>query len=159
MDRLYAPWRSKYFTMSKEEGCLFCNIQKEKDDNKVGILKRGVHWYVILNSFPYINGHIMIVANRHIDTIRVVTREEGKELIELLSISEEAIDKAYQPEGLNIGVNRGASAGAGVVGHLHFHMCPRWRGDTNFITAIGGTRVISEDLSDSYKKLLPFYRD
>ncbi len=145
--------------MPAEEGCLFCNIQREEDDARVGILKRGTHWFVILNTFPYINGHIMIVANRHIDSIREIVEEEGRELIELLSRSEEAIERAYQPGGLNIGVNRGASAGAGVEGHLHFHMCPRWKGDTNFITAIGETRVISEDLDQSYQKLLPYFRD
>jgi ATP adenylyltransferase len=159
MDRIYAPWRSKYFTMPREEGCLFCNIQKETRDESVGILKRGRHWFVILNTFPYTSGHIMIVAVRHIERLADITREEGAELMDLLVLCERALDEAYRPEGLNVGINRGISAGAGVLGHLHVHLCPRWAGDTNFFTAIAETRVVSEELENSYKKLLPLLSD
>ncbi len=143
--------------MRKEEGCLFCSIQKEEDDKKVGILYRGEFWFVILNMFPYTNGHIMVVANRHIDRFSEIREGEGDELIGLLARSEEAIEKAYSPDGINTGVNRGAGAGAGVVGHLHFHLVPRWVGDTNFMTALSGTRVVSEDIQDSYLKLVPHF--
>ena len=159
MDRVYAPWRSKYFTLPKGKGCLFCEIQKEPADESVGILKRGKHWFVILNMFPYTSGHLMIVAARHIDGVGAMSGEEGEELISLLRLSERALTEAYKPEGLNIGANLGACAGAGIVGHLHFHLCPRWTGDTNFMTSISETRVISEDLDDSYKKLLPHFSD
>jgi ATP adenylyltransferase len=158
MDRVYAPWRSRYFTMPGVGGCLFCNIQKDTQDEAVGILKRGKHWYVLLNLFPYTNGHVMIVAVRHIERLGEITEEEGEELMKVLALSENAIDKAYNPQGLNVGVNRGSSAGAGVVGHLHFHLCPRWAGDTNFMTVLAETRVVSEDLEESYKKLAPFFR-
>ena len=159
MDRIYAPWRSKYFTMPKEGGCLFCDIQREPDDAAVGILKRGKHWFVILNMFPYTNGHIMIVTNRHIERFGDVMPEEGEELVRFLVMCEKAVDEAYRPEGLNIGVNRGTSAGAGIVGHLHFHLCPRWKGDTNFMTALAETRVVSEELEESYTKLAPFFEE
>jgi ATP adenylyltransferase len=159
MDRIYAPWRSKYFTMERTGGCLFCEIQDESGEGEALILKRGRHWFVILNLFPYTNGHIMIVANRHIERLSDIMAEEGEELIELLSLSERAIREAYNPEGMNVGVNLGASAGAGVVGHLHFHLCPRWTGDTNFMTSLAETRVVSESLEESRKKLAPFFED
>jgi ATP adenylyltransferase len=159
MDRIYAPWRSKYFTMERSGGCLFCEIQGESDEASVGILKKGLHWFVILNLFPYTNGHIMIVANRHIERLSDITGEEGVELIGLLSLCEKALQEAYNPEGLNVGVNLGASAGAGIVGHLHFHLCPRWTGDTNFMTSLAETRVVSESLDESRKKLAPYFEE
>lgn len=159
MDRIYAPWRSAYFTMEKGEGCLFCTIQKESDDETVGILKRGGHWFALLNMFPYTNGHVMVVAVRHIEKVGEMSGEEAVELVEMLSRCETAIDEAYHPDGMNIGVNRGSCAGAGVVGHLHFHLCPRWCGDTNYMTALSETRVVSENLADSYRKLAPYFRD
>ncbi len=159
MDRIYAPWRSKYFAMERNGGCLFCEIQGGGGDGENLILKRGRHWYVILNLFPYTNGHIMIVANRHIERLAEISTEEGGELMELLSVSEGAIRGAYNPEGMNVGVNLGASAGAGVVGHLHFHLCPRWTGDTNFMTSLAETRVVSESLEESRKKLAPYFED
>ncbi|UCF06727.1 MAG: HIT domain-containing protein [bacterium] len=145
--------------MPHEEGCLFCRLQQAERDEEIGILRRGAHWYVVLNIFPYTNGHIMVVAVRHIERLGEMTPEEGAELVSLLAVSERAIDEVYRPEGLNIGVNRGVSAGAGVVGHLHFHLCPRWPGDTNFMTAISETRVVSEDLEASYLKLKPHFED
>lgn len=158
MDRIYAPWRSRYFTLPKDEGCLFCSIRKEENDEQVGILKRGSHWFVILNMFPYTSGHIMVVSNSHIERFSEVSPEAGEEFLGLIAACETAIDEAYHPEGLNIGANRGASAGAGIVDHLHFHLCPRWRGDTNFMTAIAETRVVSEELEESYRRLAAFLR-
>ena len=159
MDRIYAPWRSKYFTMKRSGGCLFCEIQGEGEDNSALILKRSRYWFVILNLFPYTNGHIMIVANRHIERLSDITAEEGNELVELLSLCDRALQEVYHPEGLNVGANLGASAGAGVVGHLHFHLCPRWTGDTNFMTTLAETRVESESLEESRKKLAPYFED
>lgn len=159
MDRVYAPWRSKYFALNKRGGCLFCEVQKEANDDMVGILKRGEHWYVILNMYPYTSGHLMLVSARHIERMGEVTDEEGAELLKLLAACESALEDAYKPDGMNIGVNRGSSAGAGVRGHLHFHICPRWEGDTNFMTSLAETRVVSEDLAESYHKLAPGFRD
>jgi ATP adenylyltransferase len=157
MDRVYAPWRSKYFSLPEEEGCLFCRIQGEEDEEAVGILKRGEHWFIILNTFPYTSGHIMVVANRHINNIGEISREEGAELIDLLCLAEKAIDGSYRPDGINIGVNRGEAAGAGIKGHLHFHVVPRWVGDTNFMTSLAETRIVSEELGDCYGKLKPYF--
>jgi ATP adenylyltransferase len=157
MDRIYAPWRSKYFTMERSGDCLFCEIQGVSGEERSLVLKRGRHWFVILNLFPYTNGHIMIVANRHIERLSDITGEEGEELVGLFSLCERALQEAYHPEGLNVGANLGASAGAGVVGHLHFHLCPRWTGDTNFMTTLSETRVMSESLEESRKKLVPYF--
>ena len=157
MDRIYAPWRSKYFTMPKEKGCLFCNIQKEEDDRKAGILTRGEHWYIILNTFPYTNGHIMVVANRHVKNFGGIAEDETGELFHYLKRAEGAVRDAYNPEGINVGVNLGSAAGAGIVDHLHFHVVPRWTGDTNFMTALAETRVVSEELEKSYLNLKPYF--
>ncbi len=143
--------------MEKGVGCLFCEIQKEEEDALVGILARGRHWFVILNSFPYTSGHLMIVANRHIGGLGDITTEEGTELVEYLALCEKALESAYCPDGMNIGVNRGASGGAGIVGHIHFHMVPRWNGDTNFMTSLAETRVVSEDLEASWKRLRSYF--
>lgn len=159
MDRIYAPWRSRYFTLERRDSCLFCEIQKEEDDRRVGILKRTDRWFVILNLFPYTNGHMMIVANRHIESFSELDDEEGKELVRLCALCEGALREAYDPDGMNVGVNLGVSAGAGVVGHLHVHICPRWTGDTNFMTAVAETRVVSEEIEESYKKLEPHFVD
>ncbi|MBN2072118.1 MAG: HIT domain-containing protein [Candidatus Krumholzibacteriota bacterium] len=159
MDSIYAPWRSRYFTMEKQDGCLLCDIQKEKDDAKAGILKRGKNWFVLINLFPYTSGHIMVVACRHIGKVSDITEEEGKDLVAFLSLGEKAINAVYRPDAMNIGVNLGSSAGAGIVGHLHFHLVPRWNGDTNFMTAISGTRVVSEDPEESFKKLISFFSE
>ena len=143
--------------MPKDEGCLFCEIQKEERDDRVGILKRGRNWFVILNMFPYTSGHVMVVAARHIELMAEMTDEEIIELGELLVLCESAVDDVYHPDGMNIGMNRGASAGAGIIGHLHFHLCPRWEGDSNFMTAIAETRVVSEELEESYRRLKPHF--
>jgi ATP adenylyltransferase len=153
MDRIYAPWRSAYFTLPKRDACLFCEILKETDDARVGVLERGAHWFVILNMFPYTSGHLMVVANRHIEHLGDVTSEEGCELMALLARAERALRETYRPEGMNIGINIGRDAGAGVAGHLHVHLCPRWAGDTNFMTALAETRVVSEALEESYRRL------
>lgn len=157
MDRIYAPWRSKYFTLENKGGCLFCEIQKEEEDRRVGILKRAEHWFIILNLFPYTNGHIMIVANQHIESFSELYDEQGTELVRLCALCERALREAYHPDGMNVGVNLGVSAGAGVVGHLHVHLCPRWTGDTNFMTTVAETRVVSEEMEESYKKLAPHF--
>lgn len=159
MDRIYAPWRSRYFTMEKEDECLFCSVQQEGDDASVGILYRGDHWYVIMNMFPYTSGHVMIVAKRHIGKLAGIRPEEGEELIRLLARCEKALEQEYGPDAINAGVNRGQAAGAGIVGHLHFHLVPRWCGDTNFMTALAETRVVSEEIGEGFTRLEPYFRD
>ncbi len=159
MDRIYAPWRSEYFTMEKQKGCLFCNLLAQEKNESMGILYRGKHWFVLINRFPYTSGHIMVVANRHIGKVGDISEMEAKDLIPVLAMSEKAVNEAYHPDAMNIGVNLGTSAGAGIVGHLHFHLVPRWNGDTNFMTAISATRVISEDTDESFVRLAPYFRD
>ena len=158
MERIYAPWRSAYFSMPKEGGCLFCDVQRTEHDSEVGILARAAHWFVILNMFPYTSGHLMVVANRHIRQVGELSAEEGNELVEVLARCERAIGAAYRPDGMNIGINVGVSAGAGIDGHLHVHLCPRWRGDTNFMTVLADTLVVSEALDASYLKLAPHFK-
>ncbi len=133
--------------------CLFCVLAKVEDEKEKWIILRGKLWYVILNLYPYTNGHLMVVCNRHVENFGDLTAAEKDELMELLARSETAIRKAYHPHGINVGANLGKSAGAGIEGHLHVHLVPRWHGDANFMTAVGETRVVSEDLRDTYRKI------
>ncbi len=153
MDRLYAPWRSAYLMSEPEAGCLFCRFAAGSDDRANLILQRGARWFVIINRYPYTTGHVMVVCNRHVDRMSEFDAEEGEELVRLLSRCERALAQVYGPDGINVGANLGRSAGAGITGHFHMHLVPRWQGDTNFMSAVGETRVVSEDLNDTYHKL------
>jgi ATP adenylyltransferase len=137
----------------QRDECLFCAVRASADDDKNRVLHRGKHHFVIVNAYPYSNGHVMIVCNRHVEHFNDLTREESVELAELLCRCEKALMDVYSPGGINMGANLGKSAGAGIVGHLHVHLVPRWHGDTNFMTAVGETRVISEDLLETFRKL------
>ena len=137
---------------SKDE-CVFCTIAKTEEDEKNRIIRRGSYWYIVLNIYPYTNGHLMIVCNRHTEDFGSLSREEMDEFMEFLLMCEQGIKKAYNPNGINIGANLGRSAGAGIIGHLHVHAVPRWHGDANFMTAIGETRVVSESLEQTFRKL------
>ena len=139
------------------DDCVFCAILKEGDDEKNWILYRGKHCFVVINLYPYSNGHVMVVCNRHVDFFSNLSIEERAEVMEVVSRCERVILDAYKPGGVNVGVNLGRSAGAGILRHLHVHLVPRWHGDTNFMTAIGETRVVSEDLSNTYKRLKPHF--
>lgn len=153
MKRIHAPWRSVYLQKDHGSECVFCVIQKSGEDEENRVLYRGNYHYVIINAYPYSNGHVMVVCNRHVENFHHLDRDECIELTELISRCEKAILDTYKPGGINVGVNLGRSAGAGIIGHLHVHLVPRWDGDTNFMTALGETRVIPEDLFDTYKKL------
>jgi ATP adenylyltransferase len=153
MDRLYAPWRAAYFMNEKDDGCLFCRMAESKDDRANFILARGDAWFVVINRYPYTTGHVMVVCNRHVEKVGDFSADEGGEMVRLLARCERAIARVYTPDGVNLGANLGRSAGAGVVGHFHMHLVPRWQGDTNFMSSVGETRVVSEDLNDSYEKL------
>ena len=153
MDRLWAPWRSAYVTSSGAHNteCIFCRTSEP--DSASLILARGTVSYVILNLYPYNNGHLMVVPNRHAPNLATLSADEQAELMRLTRHAEIALTEAYAPHGLNVGINLGRAAGAGVLDHLHVHVVPRWNGDTNFMTAIGETRVLPEDLATSAKKL------
>ena len=136
-------------------GCIFCDIPDPGRDEL--ILVRGRVSFVILNLYPYNNGHLMVVPNRHVANLASTTEDEQAELMRLTRHAEIAVNEAYQPQGINIGINLGRPAGAGVLDHLHIHLVPRWNGDTNFITVIGDVRVLPEDLATTAKKLRPIF--
>ena len=157
MDHLWSPWRLAYITGERAStGCVFCNALTDKEAAPL-ILFRGRACYVILNLFPYNNGHLMVVPNRHIGTLASATPEELAELVELTRRAEIALTEAYAPHGMNMGINLGKPAGAGILDHLHLHVVPRWNGDTNFMTVIGRTRVLAEELPQTAAKLRPLF--
>ncbi len=155
MDRLFTPWRFEYVTgQTKEDGCVFCN-RLECDDEEKFVLYRGRHWYILMNLYPYTNGHLLLVLNRHQQALSDCTPEELAEMGPLLSAMEQALCKAMNPQGINSGYNGGVSAGAGIPEHLHIHILPRWQGDTNFMTTVGRTRVMPQALEESYAMIKP----
>ena len=153
MDHLWSPWRLKYVTDTKPEGCVFC-LGAEAQDL---LVFQGELAYVILNLFPYNNGHLLVVPYRHESTLAGLTRREMDELGLLTQRSETALREAYRLEGINVGVNLGASAGAGIIEHVHVHLVPRWNGDTNFMTVVGKTRVLPEELHSTAARLRPIF--
>jgi ATP adenylyltransferase len=154
MDHLWSPWRMKYIRRQRSpKECIFCDAVKKTDGEENLILARGKHAYVIMNRYPYTSGHVMVVPYTHVDTFEKVDTETCAEVMFLIRQSIQAIDKMYKPDGYNMGANIGASAGAGIADHIHFHLVPRWEGDTNFMTAVGGTRVLPEDLMETFRGL------
>jgi len=157
MERLWTPWRLAYVSGGAEStDCVFCNALTD-DAAAPLVVFRGATCFVILNLFPYNNAHLMVVPNRHVATLAEATTEELNELMHLARTAESAIAEAYAPHGMNLGINLGKPAGAGVPGHLHMHVVPRWNGDTNFMTVIGHTRVLPEELPRTAEKLRPIF--
>lgn len=158
MDYLWSPWRFQYVSKSPESvGCIFCQKAAEQHDEANWILYRGLHCYVILNLYPYSTGHLMVAPYAHVAALAGVSADGLAEMMELARRSEHALEQVYHPDGLNLGMNLGKAAGAGVAGHVHLHVLPRWFADSNFVTVVGETRVIPEDLSLTYQKLKPFF--
>ena len=157
MDRLWAPWRLSYVTAAQipAPDCIFCDASVARDIDLVVL--RGREAYVILNLYPYNNGHLMVVPKRHLAALEALTRDEQLELMQLTRLSEMALNEAYRPQGINVGINLGKAAGAGVENHLHIHLVPRWSGDTSFMTAVGETRVLPEDLGATVARLRPIF--
>jgi ATP adenylyltransferase len=159
MERLWSPWRLEYVTGDKKpasSGCLFCDAPRPPDPDSL-IVFQGATCYVILNKFPYNNGHLMVVPHRHADSLTGLPPGELHELAELTQRSEAVLREAYQPQGINMGINLGRPAGAGIVDHLHVHAVPRWTGDANFMTVIGETRVLPETLEATAARLRPIF--
>jgi ATP adenylyltransferase len=157
MERLWTPWRLAYVSGGSDtDACVFCRALAD-DDAAPLIVFRGSACYVILNLFPYNNAHLLVVPNRHVATLADATDDELRELIMLARTAEAAIGEAYAPQGMNLGINLGKPAGAGVPGHLHMHVVPRWTGDTNFMTVIGHTRVLPEELPQTADRLRPIF--
>ena len=136
-----------------EAACVFCSVLAAGDDRRSLILQRGTRAFLILNAFPYASGHMMAVVTRHVGSIETATAEELAEAMALIQKGTRALDAAYHPDGFNAGLNQGRVAGAGVLGHLHIHLVPRWSGDTNFMPIIGETRVLPESLETTYDRL------
>ncbi|OQX87232.1 HIT family hydrolase [candidate division KSB1 bacterium 4484_87] len=159
MEKLWAPWRIEYIEMPKEDNseCIFCDKPSQNEDEKNLILYRGKTCFVIFNRYPYNNGHLMVVPFKHTNDLNALTDEEKLELMDLLIVSQRALSEIMAPQGFNIGMNLGQVAGAGVKDHLHFHIVPRWNGDTNFMPVLGETKVISEGLEQTYRKLKPVF--
>lgn len=154
MDYLWTPWRYRYLTdASKDDRCIFCDALAAKDDAKTQIIFRGAKNFVILNRFPYTTGHVMIVPYAHLGELSAAEPETLSEMMGIAQRVQTALEKNYHPQGYNLGMNLGRAAGAGVAGHLHLHVLPRWAGDANFMTVVGETRVEPEDLSTTYEKL------
>ena len=153
--RLWAPWRLDYIKGSKPDECIFCSKPAAGDDRAAHIVARGESCFVMLNAYPYNNGHLMVSPFRHVASIEELEDAVLLELLQLTTRSIRALRDAYAPEGFNIGVNQGKVAGAGFDDHIHLHVVPRWGGDTNFMPVIGGTRVLPQSLQDSYDALRP----
>jgi len=154
MDYLWTPWRYAYIaSASREDGCIFCEALAAGDDRKTLIIFRGSRNFIILNRFPYTSGHVMVVPNAHISDFAAAESETLSEMMSLAQRVQSALESAYHPQGYNLGMNLGRAAGAGVTGHLHLHVLPRWSGDANFMTVVGETRVEPEDLDTTYEKL------
>jgi ATP adenylyltransferase len=154
MKHLWSPWRMKYIEkQEKEEGCVFCNAQAKTDSAENLIAFRGKYAYVILNRYPYTSGHLMVIPFMHKSNLEELNSQTRAEMIELTSQCTTILRKVYKTESFNIGVNIGEAAGAGVLGHVHIHIVPRWAGDTNFMTTLGEARVLPESLEDTYKRV------
>jgi len=154
MDYLFTPWRYTYITGATAPGdCLFCGLLQAKDDEKTLIVHRAKYCFVVLNAFPYTSGHVMVVPYEHLDELSKLSQPAAQEMMELTQKLEGILRELYRPDGINMGMNIGKAAGAGVAGHIHMHVLPRWFGDVNFMSAVGETRVIPEDLQTTYQKL------
>ena len=153
MDYIWTPWRYAYITSAaRTSGCVFCELQKKNDEDAF-IVHRAEHCFVILNAFPYTSGHVMIVPYAHLDQLEKLPKPAAHEMMELSQKMEAVLRVEYKPDGVNLGMNIGEAAGAGVVGHIHMHILPRWSADSNFMTVLGETRVLPEDLKTTWKRL------
>ncbi|RMD50692.1 MAG: HIT domain-containing protein [Ignavibacteria bacterium] len=159
MEKLWSPWRSNYISSFKDktgdEKCVFCNVEeKNVEDDDTLLVYKGKKCFVMLNLYPYNNGHLMIIPYRHLSDFNSLSDEEKSEIMELQGKMIDALTIVMKPQGFNLGANIGKAAGAGIDQHLHFHVLPRWMGDTNFMPALGEVKVISQDLLETKKKLI-----
>jgi ATP adenylyltransferase len=153
MDYLWTPWRYAYVSGAvKSPGCVFCDAVKE-DDEKARIVFRGQHCFVILNTFPYTPGHVLIVPYVHLDELRKLPPEAATEMMALSQRMESVLRELYHPDGINLGMNIGKAAGAGIAGHIHMHILPRWVADANFVSVICETRILPETLDVTWKRM------
>lgn len=154
-DILYAPWRTEYIQDKKIEGCVFCNIsQNAPDDRELHVLHRDEHCFVVMNRYPYTPGHFMIIPHHHTDALEELDPEVWLHMSMLAQKGVRLLKEGFGAQGVNIGMNLGKAGGAGIAEHIHLHLVPRWERDTNFITAIGNTRIYSTDFETIYQKIL-----
>jgi ATP adenylyltransferase len=159
MKHLWSPWRMSYILNNKnEDGCVFCQASEQTDSLENLIIHRGKFSYVILNRYPYTSGHLMVVPFGHCATLEGLDHETRTEMMDLISRCVEILTMEYQAQGFNVGANLGGAAGAGIPQHVHFHVVPRWQGDTNYMSAIGDTRVVPEALEESYQRIFSAWR-
>jgi ATP adenylyltransferase len=160
MQTLYAPWRFSYVSVStRSEGCFFCEAAAEPENPERLVVHISKNYLVMLNLHPYTNGHLMVAPLKHVETPLAMNAEESSEFWPLILRSQEVLEKAYSPEGFNLGLNLGRAAGAGVPDHFHFHIVPRWGGDTNFMSVVAGVRVVPEEPSRILQKLRPLFAE
>jgi ATP adenylyltransferase len=153
MEKLWAPWRMAYVGVSQPSGCIFCTKPAESEDAASLLLHRGEHAFIMLNAFPYNNGHLMIAPYRHTADLESLTAVENAEIMALSQLAMGLLRRAYSPDGYNLGMNLGRVAGAGIVDHLHLHIVPRWNGDTNFMPVVADTKVLPDSLENTYTRL------
>jgi ATP adenylyltransferase len=154
LDYLWSPWRYRYLTENpKVQRCIFCDMAAANQDEEHLIVHRGKLNFVVLNRFPYTSGHLMIVPYRHVAELAALNVAEANEMMAQVRASEQHLRTIYRPDGLNVGMNIGESAGAGIAGHIHMHMLPRWTGDANFMTTVSETRVLPEELPVTWRRL------
>lgn len=158
MERLWSPWRLAYVTgtSNADAACIFCDVDRGEPRDAL-VVAQGRTCYVILNLYPYNNGHLMVVPRRHFGTLALASPDELSELMLLTRDAEITLTEAYQPQGINVGINLGRPAGAGIVDHIHIHLVPRWTGDTNFMSVVGNTRVLPEELGETVRRLRPIF--
>jgi ATP adenylyltransferase len=158
MDQLWAPWRMELIEKGEaKQGCIFCDLPRSRRDRENLILGRTPHTFAILNRFPYNNGHLMVVPRAHTADLAALPREQNDELSEMLRVAVRLVGQAYGAQGYNVGMNLGRVAGAGIAEHLHWHVVPRWNGDTNFMPVLGDTKVMIEHLQAGWDRLRPSF--
>ena len=154
MDYLWTPWRYAYVTTAEKiSGCLFCDLLRANNDEQTRIVHRGQRCFVILNTFPYTSGHVMVVPYAHLDQLDKLDPAAAHEMMDLSQRMEKVLRQLYSPSGINLGMNIGQAAGAGVAGHIHMHILPRWTADSNFMTVVGETRILPESLEVTYQRI------
>jgi ATP adenylyltransferase len=160
MDYLWSPWRYRYITdPTRGQSCIFCERPGVNNDEESLIVYRGASNYIILNRYPYTSGHLMVTPYEHVARIQDAAPETLSEMILLTSRAASVLDRVYRPQGMNAGMNLGQCAGAGVAGHIHMHLLPRWVGDASFMTTVAETRVLPEELADTYRKIAAALRE
>ena len=161
MDRIYAPWRKTYVKglVKKKTGCVFCDIEADKkSDKKTLVICRRDYAYLVLNLYPYANGHLLVLPNRHVSDTSKLNSKERDDFYELIEVGKQLLKDVFQPDGFNIGMNIGKYAGAGIPGHVHMHIVPRWKGDINFFPITVNTKIISLPLNEIFDQLTDAYQ-